>query len=149
MIPATSFSAQSGTKIDNGWGQYVEDFDEGDFVTYKDVDFGPDGTSKSVRMGLVKVTDVGGKVELRLGGRDGQLIGEFYPHQEYGPGSGRSPVYRTEHMAINGDISGVHDLTFVAKRQDGVLKFNCFQQFYLMMEKIKQIYCQLLHLQLL
>merc|ERR1712150_392093 len=53
-------------------------FDNGDYVTYSSINFGQAGTTYSMNINYAK-SGSGGKVEIRLGGSDGKIIGEYKP----------------------------------------------------------------------
>merc|ERR1712154_246354 len=57
---------------------FIGCFDNNDFVSYGPVNFGPSGTTKSIRIEFSKGTQTG-KLEARLGGPEGDLLGVFEP----------------------------------------------------------------------
>lgn len=58
-------------------GDNVEDFDSGDFATFVNVWFGSIGDTSRVRLRF-SASNNGGRMEARLGGTQGEIIGQFY-----------------------------------------------------------------------
>jgi len=78
-VNAIDYDAQSGTKLVNN-GANIGYIRNNDYLTYNNLNFGPSGTTKSVQLRYSKKrNNRGGKVELRIGGPNGRLIGEFSP----------------------------------------------------------------------
>jgi hypothetical protein len=78
-VNAIDYDAQSGTKLVNN-GANIGYISNNDYLTYNNLNFGPSGTTKSVQLRYSKKrNNRGGKVELRIGGPNGRLIGEFSP----------------------------------------------------------------------
>lgn len=117
-IPATEYSDQSGTRI--GSSGNVGYFDNNDFVTYAQVNFGEVGTSDGIRFHYSK-NNLGGRMEIRKGGPTGTLLATFPPTS-----TNDWQMYRDTYIGLD-DISGVHDITFVAKDSSGVLNFMWFE----------------------
>ena len=96
-------------------------FDNGDYVTYSSINFGQAGTTHSMNINYAKSRS-GGKVEIRLGGSDEKIIGE------YKPADTRSWVnYINVNVPLD-SIEDTHDIIFVAKdRRHGVLNLDWFE----------------------
>jgi hypothetical protein len=78
-VKAVYYDVQSGTQlVGNGAGAYIGHIDTNSYLTYNSLNFGPSGTTKSVQIRYSK-GDNGGKLELRIGGPTGTLIGEYSP----------------------------------------------------------------------
>ena len=120
-VNAGDYSEQSGTYYQNvrgpiGW------FDSGDYLQYNRLDFGPPGTTNSILISYAKSHFNGNsKLELRLNGVDGLLIGEFVP-----PSTGSWSTYELATINIDA-VSGVHDVYFVGAGTSGILNFEWFE----------------------
>ncbi len=119
-VQGEQYNFQSGTHLVDD-DTAVGYFDNGDYLTYKNLNFGPSGTTKSIRFRYSKGLNTGGKVELRIGGPNGILIGEFFPVI-----TGDWFEYKTKLVAID-DVDGIQDLTLVAKGAFGVMNLNWFK----------------------
>merc|ERR1719384_582478 len=115
---AVEYENASGIWVKNG--NLIASFDNNDFVTYKNLNFGPSGTTKSVRMSYSKGNQ-GGKIELRLGDLTGPIIGEFSTSFTGGWNS-----FKTVDIIID-DVEGINDLTIVGRDSWGVLDIEWFQ----------------------
>ena len=63
-------------------GDSVDSFDNGDFATYVNIWFGsPEDTSR-LRLRFSALNN-GGRIEVRLGGTQGEIIGQFYREYLY------------------------------------------------------------------
>ena len=124
-IPATEYADQSGIQFENSkstTGDYtIGWYDNGDYVTYANVNFGSAGTSKIIDISYAKASN-GGRVEVMLGGADGTKIGEFSPSNTGGWGN-----WVEANISLDVDVDGIHDLTFVARDTNGVLNLEWFQ----------------------
>mmetsp|Transcript_11682 Transcript_11682/g.19850 ORF Transcript_11682/g.19850 Transcript_11682/m.19850 type:complete len:159 (-) Transcript_11682:1957-2433(-) len=98
---ATYSAAQSGLAT---IGERLYDFDSGDWVTYTGIWFGAVGDTARIRLQFSAFND-GGKIEARLGGVDGEIIGYFYPWNTYGE-------YEDAAFDIDTDVQGLQQLTF-------------------------------------
>lgn len=58
-------------------GDNVEDFDSGDFATFVNIWFGNIGDTSRLRLRF-SASNNGGRMEVRLGGTQGEIIGQFY-----------------------------------------------------------------------
>ena len=127
-VQAIDYSSEHGTTNDNN--MYIDNFGDGDYVTYSDINFGSSSSSndyyaKSVKVRFAKGSSTGGKVELRLDGPSGRVVGEYYPPQTRRLSEWND--YETAYIALDEKVIGVHDLTFVAKYQDRVMKMHWFE----------------------
>jgi len=95
-------------------------FGTDDYVSYSSINFGPSGTTKTVKVLFAKGNG-GGRVELRLGGNTGTVLGEFKPWNTGGWDNYVEGVFTIT------DVEGVHDVTFVAKDSGGALNLKTFQ----------------------
>ena len=115
-IQATHYFDSKGICGDDAVGC----FDNTDYITYGPVNFGPSGTTKTIKVLFAKANG-GGRMEVRLGGSTGTLIGEFKPWNTGGWNNYVEGVFTVD------DVEGVHDVTFVAKDSSGVLNLKTFQ----------------------
>ena len=125
-IPASEYSDQKGVQFfetghsapyDYGIGWY----DTGDYMTYANVNFGPIGTSKSIKISFAKGNN-GGTVIAKLGGADGTQIGQFTPNH-----SGGWHSWAVGTITLDIEVDGIHDLTFVGTGGGGVLNLQWFE----------------------
>ena len=108
---APSYVLQSGTWIG---GEVVKGFSTNDYLVYASINFGQSSTTKGFLINWAKGNE-GGKLEIRLGvGTSGQLVGEISPAR-----TKNWDTYETAYVDIIGDVSGVHDVTLVAKDNGG------------------------------
>jgi len=98
----------------------IGSFDNNDYLTYAAVDFGDLGEGNTIRISYAKDNNHG-KMEARLGGPQGTKIGEFFPWR-----TGSWENFIETYLEIS-EVEGVHDLTFVAKDQWGVLNLKWFE----------------------
>ena len=101
-------------------GNFIGWFDSGDYLTYKGLNFGPSGTTKRILFRYSKGKD-DGKLELRIGGPSGTLIGEHSFANTYGWNT-----YREVYVQID-DVVGINDLTLVGVGSYGILNIDWFQ----------------------
>merc|ERR1712183_254049 len=94
--------------------------DNGNFITYSSLNFGSYGATSSIKVTYSKGNH-GGRMEIRLNGPDGDIIGEFSPSH-----TGGWHVFEDETIAID-HVEGVHDLTLVAKDVNGVFDMKSFE----------------------
>ena len=116
---AIDFLVHEGIRVENG--ENIVSFDSDDFITYGSINFGQSGTTKSIRLYYAKGNREGAKLEARLGGREGEIIGEYIPLRTQGWNS-----YKTTYFNIK-DVEGIHDLTFVGKNGNGVMHLKWFE----------------------
>ena len=117
-ILATEYSAQSGVRIES-FGN-VGYFDNKDYVTYTNVNFGPAGSTDGIIFRYAKSNN-GGKMEIRSGGPTGTLLATFNPTS-----TGNWQMYRNTYLGLD-NMSGIQDITFVGKNTEGVLNFKWFE----------------------
>uniref|UniRef100_A0A7S4V4Q2 Apple domain-containing protein n=1 Tax=Ditylum brightwellii TaxID=49249 RepID=A0A7S4V4Q2_9STRA len=113
---ATDSAAQSGLATN---GDSLYDFDSGDWVTYTGIWFGAVGDTARIRLQFSAFND-GGKIEARLGGVDGEIIGYFYPWNTYGE-------YEDAAFDIDTDVQGLQQLTFKSTSSSDVMNFTWFE----------------------
>ncbi len=121
-VNAEDYDDQRGTI--RGADGKIGYFDDGDYLTYSNVDFGPKGTTTSIRMHFAKGKH-NGKVEIRLGGPTGRMIAEWYPHITH---EGIYDHYTNLDIGIN-DVEGVHNLSFVGRGDCGIMNLDWFELF--------------------
>ena len=121
-VDGDEYSEQKGIHMDNIEGEAVQSLDNGDYVTYGSLNFGPSGTTKSVKLRYAKHGySASHFVEIRLGGSTGRLIGEFNPKN-----TGSWHTYVEGYAPIE-DVEGIHDVTFVGKGGNWVLAIESFE----------------------
>lgn len=107
-IEAENYSSQSGVETetcqDTGGGMNVGFIENGDYLVYKNVDFGTGAASFKAR---VASETNGGKIEIRLGSPTGTLLGTCSV-----PGTGGWQIWTDVQCSIN-NVSGTHDLYLV------------------------------------
>ena len=118
-VDADEYIDQSGIGMGSN-GELIGWFDNGDFITYGSLNFGPSGTTKSLLVSYAKASS-GSSMEIRLGGKDGTLIGELKPSN-----TGSWSNYKKEYVPIM-DVEGIHDVTFVGKGGRGILNLESFE----------------------
>jgi hypothetical protein len=94
--------------------------DKEDHITYSGLNFGSYGDTSSIKITYSKHSN-GGRIEIRLDGPDGDVIGEFYPSR-----TGGWDVFEEEMVAID-HVDGVHDLTFVGKDANWIMEMKSFE----------------------
>lgn len=102
-IEAESYDSQSGVETESSseGGLSIGHIDEGDYVVYKNIDF---GTGASIFEARAASNTGGGTIEVRLDGLTGTLAGTCVL-----PGTGGWQTWITKSCGIN-SISGMHDL---------------------------------------
>ena len=118
IVSATAFSTHSGMRMANQ--EYINHMYDGDFITYDSLNFGSSGDTNSIKITYSKGND-NGYVELRLGGPEGQLIGNFSPQR-----TGGWHDFVTIDVLLD-PVVGTHDLTIVTKDNKGVMDFKSFE----------------------
>ena len=117
-VDGDEYAEQNGVRIVGD--KEIGHFDNGDYVTYSSLNFGPSGTTKSIILSYSKGT-IGGNLEIRLGDENGEIIGTFDPSRTAGWHD-----YQTDHIPIK-DVTGTHDMTFVARGINGVMNLESFE----------------------
>lgn len=117
-----NFSSQEGTAKGNMGS--VGSIDDGDWLMYKDLDFGPAGTTIVISLNHSKgnISSGNSRIEIRLDGIDGDLLATFIPNN-----TGGWDDFLTFSIFLKIDVEGVHDLYFVGKGQHGVLNLMWFE----------------------
>ena len=118
-VNAIDYAVQSGTRLVHN-GAHIGHFDNNDYLTYNSLNFGPSGTTKSVQLRYAKRNN-GSKLELRIGGPTGTLIGEYSPAK-----TGGWNTFTTVFIEID-DVIGIQDLTLVGKGGSGVMNIDWFE----------------------
>ncbi len=116
QVDASSFTTQSGVQTENcsEGGQDVAYIENGDYIGFKDVDFGDGADAIDIR---VAANSGGSSIEVRIDGPDGKLLGTCDVAS-----TGGWQTWDTMHAALT-KTSGTHDLYLVFKGGDGYL-FN-------------------------
>ena len=102
------------------YGSNIGYFDNGDYLTYNSLNFGPSGTTKSIDISYSK-GNTGSWLQLRIDGPDGRVIGEFHPSN-----TGDWGNFVTASINID-DVDGTHALTLVGKGGYGVMNIDFFK----------------------
>ncbi len=117
-IAATSYNANFGVSLS---GDVITGLDDNDWARYDRIDFGAGGV-RSLRLRLgASVAGAGGTIELRLGARDGQLIGRHVVQP-----TGSYDTRYTQRFSVDG-VSGMHDVYLVFKHRASVANVESFQ----------------------
>ena len=113
---SSNFGVQITLELTVGW------FENDDFVTYSQVNFGAPGATKGILLRYSKDGYEGNSIEVRLGGPTGQLLGEFVPID-----TSSWSNYVDAYVELNAEgVDGIHDLTFVGKGSGSVLNLESF-----------------------
>jgi hypothetical protein len=105
-IAACTYDVNSGTELENcsEGGQDVAYINNGDYIGFKNVDFGT--STEKIDFRVASAVD-GGKITIKLGSPDGKTIGECTA-----PGTGGWQDWKTVTAEIE-KISGIKDIYFV------------------------------------
>ena len=117
VIQAENFTATQGAQaVTNGVGH----FDGGDWIKYQSLNF---GSGVSTFEAAIAVTSVyaNQKIQLRLDGPSGQLIGTLTPHATAGWFS-----YTLQSTSVS-KVSGIHDLYLVGVGSSGIANVDYFK----------------------
>jgi len=121
LVKGIDYDSQMGTKKVHR-GRSVGHFDDNDYLTYSSINFGDTGITKSILLSYSKGNvNRGHKMELRIGGPDGDIIGDFSPSN-----TGGWFTYATVRIEIS-DVTGINDLTLVGKGGSGILNIDYFE----------------------
>ncbi|MCW3806973.1 glycoside hydrolase family 43 protein [Plebeiibacterium marinum] len=101
------------TASDSKRGVYVSQINNGDYIKVRSVDF----AKGAKKFEATAASKTGGKIEIRLGAKDGQLIGVCEIAN-----TGSADTWKTFTTKVE-KVKGVHDLYFVFEGNDGEL-FN-------------------------
>ena len=130
-VAASAYSNQKGIMFSGG---KVGWFDNNDYITYSSLNFGELGTTYSMKINYAK-SGTGGKVEIRLDGPDGKIIGEYKPAN-----TGSWGNYVDVNVAIDG-VEGIHDITFVGRdRKSGIWNMGWFELSEMILFKVTSNY---------
>jgi hypothetical protein len=110
QIDADQYADQKGILVNDSGISY---FDAGDYVTYSNINF---DSADGIRLTYAKGNS-GGDVEIRLGDASGTLLHTFSPIR-----TGAWDMWIDGYIGLNG-VSGIHDLTFVAKVCDSCVAY--------------------------
>lgn len=117
IIQAESFTAAHGAqRVGNGTG----DFNNGDWVEYKGVNFGAGVTTMQASVAVIGAY-ANQKVQIRLDGPTGQIVGTLIPRA-----TGGWFDYTVQTTSI-AKVSGIHDLYLVAAGSVGVANIDYFK----------------------
>ena len=106
------------TKGDSKNGVYVSLINNGDYIKLRSVDF----AKGAIKMEAIAASITGGKIEIRLDTKDGQLIGVCEIEN-----SGSVDSWKTFTTMVE-KVEGIHDLYFVFKGKKGELfNFDAWQ----------------------
>jgi hypothetical protein len=127
-IAASAYSDQKGLSFErrgtNG-ALTIGYWDNNDFVSYTNVNFGEAGSSgstSSIRIRYAK-DNHNGKLEFRIGGPTGTVIATFSPTRTGGWGN----WVETLIPITASDVYGINDVTLVGKDVHGVLNLEWFE----------------------
>lgn len=112
----TDLAAQSGLVVN---GDSLENFDTGDWATYTDLWFGAAGDTTRIRIRFSALNQ-GGKIEARLGGVYGEVIGLFHPWNTHGQ-------YVDAAFDVDASVEGLHQLTFTGTDSSDMMSFSWFE----------------------
>ena len=115
---ATDVSASYGVTVGEKDIRY---FDRNDWFTYNNMSFGSAGETTRIRLRFAKGA-YSGRMEVRLGDRNGQLIGTFVPWN-----TGDWSIYVEATFDTDESVEGLHMLTFVGVDSSGILNLNWFE----------------------
>ena len=94
-----------------------------DWWTYSNVNFG-NGEAGQIKLRYAKPSGAG-RLEIRLGNQDGTVIGNFLPS----PTGGLNTYldYSEAYFPITGGIQGIHQVTFRAYDQTGMMNMQYWE----------------------
>lgn len=116
VIEAEHYDDMFGIQLENN-STTVGYIDVGDWILYRNVDFS--SSFKSIIFNVAKASS-GGHLELRIDTIDGALIANFYPE------STNSWAIFEDQMCNISEVTGVHNLYFIAKDVNGVCNIDWF-----------------------
>lgn len=115
---AETFNAQSGikTEVCKAGGMNVCQIDNGDFIKVRGVNF---GKGAALFQASVAAAIAGGSIEIRLDGKDGQLVGTLPVANTGGEQSWKTLTSKIK------SVKGIHDLFFVFKgKKENAFNFD-------------------------
>ena len=114
-VESETIAWEEGIKTANGnTGIYVTNISNGDYIKVRSVDF---GTGAKTFQASVAASSSKGKIEIRVDGRTGNLLGNLEVKN-----TGGDKTWKTLSCKVN-KVKGVHDIYFVFKGGEGNL-FN-------------------------
>jgi hypothetical protein len=116
-IQAESFTSQYGSQTNSGIVGYL---DAGDYLHYRALDFGVGAKSLSLLV-AVPPTAAGKKIEVRLDGKSGALVGALTVQD-----TGSWSTFKAQAINLSTTITGVHDLYFVMSGGADVANIDSF-----------------------
>jgi beta-glucosidase len=108
-VQAADFDTQNGVRIGKG-GAYIGYIADGDYIGYKQINFGPSGSTKSILFHYARINN-GGNAKFRIGSSNGTLIGDTLVL----PSTGSYDNYETLKVTLNQDVAGLNDLYIVGR----------------------------------
>ncbi len=125
-IATDEYSNQNGVAFGTTDEQtYVRNFENGDFITYTQINFGEPGTTKGILVNYANPHSVETGIDIRLGDATGEIIATFSPAN-----TGSWRTYHTAYIGID-DVDGIHDLTFQGSRGIAGISIMYFDWFEL------------------
>lgn len=122
-VKAVDFDTQKGIRTVTG-GAHVGYVSNDDYIGYKQVNFGPSGSTKSILIHYAKGNNTtNAKVELRIGSPTGTLIGEIPTV----PTTNSWFTFETLKVALDQNVDGVQDIYIVGKGDNGVFNLDWFE----------------------
>jgi hypothetical protein len=101
----TDVAAYVGVVLQSTSIGYIDDTD---WWSYNNCYFGEEGDTTRIRLRFSKGNN-GGTLQIRLGGKNGDIIATFDPYNTGGWGE-----YTEAELQIDANVSGLHQVTFVA-----------------------------------
>lgn len=117
-LQAENYAEVSGVTLEPGNGA-IGNFDAGDWVKYKGVDFGSGATSATFSAAKA---GSGGAIEIRLGSPTGRVIGTLNPQD-----TAAWSNYRDQLVQLSGFVSGVQDVYLVGVGATGICNIDSFR----------------------
>ena len=124
-VQATAFDDRKGIRITGENGSYIGYMANGNHVTYKNVNFGPQGTTKGIQIRYSKgSTSTTGWVQFRIGSVDGPVISQPY----YPVNTGGWKKFVTVVVDITDpNIAGDQDLVIVGGGSSSIFDLEWFE----------------------
>lgn len=116
LVDALDYDIQKGIRYTSS-GQFGY-FDQGDYVGYNRINFGPSGTTSTIKFNYAK-GNIGGTVNIRIGGLQGRIIGSYSF-----PSTGNWNNYSVQSVSLDVSVSGYQDLFFEGATGTGFGIFN-------------------------
>jgi hypothetical protein len=116
-IQAESFTSQYGSQTNSGIVGYL---DSGDYLHYRALDFGAGAKSLSLLV-AVPPTEAGKKIEVRLDGKTGALVGSLTVQD-----TGSWSTFKAQAINLSTTVTGIHDLYLVMSDGADVANIDSF-----------------------